>query len=173
MARWNRLPTRGTVEDRRGGGRMAATGVGGLGIIIALLVMFLGGGEGIDDVLGQLQVAPAPADSGAQPEEFRGEDDYEVLASTVLGSTNDTWRAIFSANGLAYSEPTLVLFRDLTASACGGGTSGESSAASTTVVPCTCSSQRGELPISAHNCARLAATACGSSPTCKPRLKPA
>jgi len=102
---------------------MAATGVGGLGIIIALLVMFLGGGEGIDDVLGQLQVAPAPADSGAQPEEFRGEDDYEVFASTVLGSTNDTWRAIFSANGLAYSEPTLVLFRDLTASACGGADS--------------------------------------------------
>jgi predicted metalloprotease len=125
MARWNRIQSRGNVQDRRGmgGGRVAAGGVGGLGLIVVLVMMFLGGGSGLDEVLGQLEGSPAPQQTGAQPEEFQGEDDYEVFASTVLGSNNETWAAIFSANQLQYSEPVLVLFRDQTNSACGGANS--------------------------------------------------
>lgn len=126
MARWNRIQSRGNVEDRRGmsGGKAAAGGVGGLGIIVVLIMMFLGGGGGgLDQVLGQLEGAQAPQQTNVQPEEFEGEDDYEVFASTVLGSNNDTWKAIFSANQLEYSEPRLVLFRGQTDSACGGANS--------------------------------------------------
>jgi uncharacterized protein len=126
MARWNRIQSRGNVEDRRGmsGGKAAAGGVGGLGIIVVLIMMFLGGGGGgLDQVLGQLEGAQAPQQTDLQPEEFQGDDDYEVFASTVLGSNNDTWDAIFSANQLEYSEPRLVLFRGQTDSACGGANS--------------------------------------------------
>ena len=101
---------------------MAIGGLGGVGLIVFLLVSLLGGGSGLDQVLGQLENAQ-PAQSQDQPAQFQGEDDYEVFASTVLGSTDDTWDAIFTASGLTYVEPTLVLFRDATASACGTATS--------------------------------------------------
>jgi predicted metalloprotease len=100
---------------------MAIGGLGGVGVIIVLLLnLFGGGGAGLDQVLDQFQNAQAPQDTGVQPEEFRGEDDYEVFASTVLGSTDDTWATIFQASGITYVEPTLVLFRDATNSGCGG-----------------------------------------------------
>ncbi len=105
---------------RRSG--VAIGGLGGVGLIVYLLVSFLGGGSGIEDVLGQLEGAPA-SPSQTQPAEFQGEDDYEAFASTVLGSTNDTWNAIFDRSELSYVEPTLVLFRDATTSACGNPTS--------------------------------------------------
>jgi uncharacterized protein len=105
-------------------GRGAAIGgLGGLGAIIFLLITLLGGsGSGLDQVVDQLAPAPGSA-SGTQPEEFRGEDDYEIFASTVLGSTDDTWEEIFIASGRTYGLPTLVLFRDGTDSACGGANS--------------------------------------------------
>jgi predicted metalloprotease len=103
---------------------MAIGGLGGVGVIVLVLITLLGGGGGgLDQILGQLEQAQAPADPGVQPEEFQGEDDYEVFASTVLGSTNDTWEAIFRQSDLDYVEPTLVLFRSSTQSACGGATS--------------------------------------------------
>jgi predicted metalloprotease len=102
---------------------MAIGGLGGVGIIVIILFALLGGGSGLDQVIGQLDDAQAPEQPGVQPEEFQGEDDYEVFASTVLGSTDDTWNAIFSESGLTYVEPTLVLFRDVTTSGCGGANS--------------------------------------------------
>ncbi len=101
---------------------VAIGGLGGVGLIVYLLVALLGGGTGLDDIMGQLENVTAPQ-SQAQPEEFQGEDDYEVFASTVLGSTDDTWNAIFDAAGLTYAEPTLVLFRGITTSACGNASS--------------------------------------------------
>lgn len=123
MARWDRIQSRGNVEDRRGmgTGAKAAGGVGGLGIIAVLIALFFGGGGGgLDQVLNQLDQAQAPQQTGVQAEEFQGEDDYEVFAETVLGSNDETWAEIFAANDLTYSPPKLVLFRTQTQSACGG-----------------------------------------------------
>lgn len=104
-----------------GGRGMAIGGLGGVGLIIFLLVTFLGGGSGLEDVMGQL--APVQGPTGEQAEEFQGEDDYEVFTSTVLGSTDKTWSGIFEGSGLTYQVPMLVLFRGSTASACGSATS--------------------------------------------------
>lgn len=123
MARWGRLNTRGNVEDRRGMSPRAATigGIGGVGLVVFLLISFLGGGGGeFGQVLDQLAQPQTGAPSGPQPEEFQGSDDYEVFVSTVLGSTDEMWDAIFAANDLVYVEPTLVLFRGSTTSQCGG-----------------------------------------------------
>ena len=102
---------------------LAIGGMGGIGVIVVLLLTLFGGGSGLDELMGQLQQAPAAQEPAMQPEEFQGEDDYEVFASTVLGSTDDTWNAIFNASDLTYDQPTLVLFRDLTSSGCGGANS--------------------------------------------------
>ncbi len=123
MARWERIRSRGTVDDRRGMSRpgVALGGMGGLGIVVILLFAFLGGGSGMDQLMGQL--APASVETGEQPAEFQGEDDYEVFVSTVLGSTDDYWDAVFTSSNLSYVPPQLVLFRGSTSSSCGGATS--------------------------------------------------
>jgi len=124
MALWDRISSRGNVEDRRG---ISPVGLGGGGaglLVVAAVVVFnLLSGGGIDPVsleqiLGQLQQTGITEQAG-QPEQFQGSDDYEVFASTVIGSTNDLWRDVFARNGRAYQEPRLVLFRNLTNSGCG------------------------------------------------------
>lgn len=102
---------------------VALGGLGGVGLIIYLVVALLGGGSGLDQVIGQLENAQAPAQQSEQSAEFQGADDYEVFTETVLGSTDETWNAIFTDSGLSYVEPTLVLFRDVTSSGCGTATS--------------------------------------------------
>jgi uncharacterized protein len=124
VARWERLGTRGNVQDRRGlgGPGLAIGGLGGVGLIVFLLITLLGGGSGLDQILNQMVQAPS-GQSGVQPEEFQGEDDYQVFTETVLGSTDDTWTEIFAGSDMQYDLPTLVLFRDVTQSACGGASS--------------------------------------------------
>lgn len=101
---------------------LAMGGVGGVGIVIVLLFALFGGGSGMDQLMGQLQ-PQTQTQTGEQPPEFQGEDDYEVFVSTVLGSTDDYWNSVFSASGLDYQVPLLVLFRSATSSACGGAPS--------------------------------------------------
>ena len=123
MALWDKIGSRGNVEDRRGAGPAVVVG-GGLGVtglIIVLLVNVLGGGN-VEDVLTQLQdiqVETAPYNA----KDFEGEDSYEVFASKVLGSANDMWSRVFRDSGLVYQEPKLVLFRGITESQCGGASS--------------------------------------------------
>ena len=127
MARWNRIDARGSVDDRRGQpGKAAAGGIGGIGVVGAIIVFLLSGGENFGPLLEQIGTAgsgvTAP-DQDIDAGEFEGADDYEVFASTVLGSNDEAWNAIFTASGLTYEAPTLVLFRQATTSACGSATS--------------------------------------------------
>jgi uncharacterized protein len=121
MARWDRLITRGRVEDRRAFGPALGGGLGIGGIVILLLLNYLGGGDA-GDVLNQLQNTPIQSQN-INTEEFEGADTYEVFVSTVLGSANDMWERVFNANNLTYEEPKLVLFRGATQSRCGGAVS--------------------------------------------------
>lgn len=123
MARWDKILSRGNIEDRRG---LSSVGIGSLGItgvilVIALNLLFGGGDIDLNNVITQLEGVQTT--STVQPEEFKGEDDYEVFASTVLGSTDSVWQQIFEASGKVYEPPKLVLFRDATRSGCGLATS--------------------------------------------------
>lgn len=128
MADWSKIGSRGNVEDRRGLTPTIATGgLGLIGIIGIIAFNLLTGGSvdlnQVNDALVQLQqLQPAQTTNQLQPEQFRGADDYEVFTSTVLGSTNDVWGAIFNQTRQTYQHPKLVLFRDATPSACGGAT---------------------------------------------------
>lgn len=123
MALWDKLSSRGRVEDRRS----FSPTLGGLSLTgVALLVaanLLLGGEVDVGQVLGELQQLQLDTQQQTTSPEFEGEDSYEVFASTVLGSNNDLWRSIFSKNNKTYVEPTLVLFRTATRSACGVATS--------------------------------------------------
>lgn len=123
MALWDKLSSRGNVEDRRGQTAAIGGGLGVLGIVGSLIYSFLSGAP-ID--VGQLLTALQATQTNQQSlttDDFAGADNYEVFASTVLGSTSDVWRNIFSQSGRTYAEPRLVLFRTATTSGCGVATS--------------------------------------------------
>jgi predicted metalloprotease len=124
MANWNNLGSRGDVEDRRGLGNTARlSGAASIvGIALLLLVNYFNGGSVID-VLPQLLETQVGQQQNITTTDFDGADEYEVFASTVLGSTNDMWTELFAKNNLTYEKPTLVLFRGGTQSSCGGATS--------------------------------------------------
>lgn len=118
MALWDKISSRGNVQDRRGLGPLAIGGgtLGVGGILLVMLLNYLGGGN-ITDVLEQLPVQSPTTQVTAQ--DFQGTDSYEVFVSTVLGSTNDYWTKTFAANNVTYTPPTLVLFRGATQGGCG------------------------------------------------------
>ncbi len=123
MALWDKIRSRGTVEDRRAFGPTAiGGGLGITGLVVILLLNYLGGGD-VTDVLTQLANTQVATEQNLNQKDFEGEDSYEVFASIVLGSTNDMWSKIFAQNNLEYNSPKLVLFRGSTQSACGGASS--------------------------------------------------
>ncbi|HMM84223.1 MAG: neutral zinc metallopeptidase [Gammaproteobacteria bacterium] len=114
------------VEDRRagGGGGMRLGGGRGIGlgtIVIALLAGWLFGINPLTllGILGggDVAVPGAQAPATAPP----ADDGQAAFVATVLADTEDVWNAQLRANGAAYREPTLVLFRGATRSACGVG----------------------------------------------------
>jgi predicted metalloprotease len=118
MAKWDKILSRGNVEDRRS----AAPLVGGLtvgGVVVLLAVNFLMGGD-LSTFLQDLNQY-----SGDQPytSEQNIDTSYKDYASTVLGSDNDVWKEKLHEKGINYIEPKLVLFRNYTDSECGGADS--------------------------------------------------
>ena len=104
------------VQDRRGmgGPLMAGGGIGA--IVLALVVMFLGGDprEVLQTVQEPGQQAPAPG----QPDPL-----YDFV-SGVMYETEQTWNGIFRDQlGQTYKVPQLIVFSNATQSACGVGQS--------------------------------------------------
>jgi uncharacterized protein len=123
MALWDKLNSRGNVQDRRGAGPgVIGGGLGITGVVIYLLISFLGGGSP-DDILSGLQNVQLQPTQTYNAKDFEGADSYEVFTSKVLGSANDMWTDVFTQSGRTYREPTLVLFRGATQSQCGGADS--------------------------------------------------
>lgn len=123
MAIWDKISSRGNVEDRRSmAPALGGIGVGGIALYL-VANLFLGGDVNIEEVLTQIESVQVSQQQTTNNLAFDGEDSYEVFASTVLGSNNDLWQSIFLQNNLTYNTPKLVLFRTATQSACGTATS--------------------------------------------------
>ncbi|MEK4024316.1 KPN_02809 family neutral zinc metallopeptidase [Sporosarcina sp. FSL W7-1283] len=105
------------VEDRRGrsGGGAIALGGGGLGIVGIILFLLLGGNP--TDLLDNASVS--------EPEQpyVETEQDKELadFVSVVLADTEDIWTELFQQQDLQYENPTLVLFTGQVQTACGFG----------------------------------------------------
>jgi predicted metalloprotease len=130
------------VEDRRGqgggvfgggpGGGLGGPRIGipmggrggGIGIVGLLIILGIGWFLGINplallsgqsnspftigrDAGGQSGQVGAPGDQGGK------------FIATVLADTEDTWKRLFEQQGRTYQNPTLVLFKGETQSACG------------------------------------------------------
>lgn len=118
---WRGRRESSNVEDRRGmsGGGLALGG-GVIGVIFILAKFFLGGGD-INDL--QQLIPPPGQQQEMTTEQQAAEDDEAAFVKVVLADTEDVWSQLFSQAGRTYREPTLVLFRGSTTSACGGATS--------------------------------------------------
>ena len=109
------------VEDRRG--QKTAVAAGGLGIggiLIYLLISFLGGDP--SQVVQNLPSTQTEQTTGEYVEE-QWETDLRVFASQILAGTEDVWTEEFRKMGKTYQPPKLVIFSDAVNSGCGNATS--------------------------------------------------
>jgi predicted metalloprotease len=117
--RWRGERESSNVEDQRGSRRGLAVG-GGLGTIAVLVLALLFGGDP-RQILDQLQGgggAPQPGTQSSRPVN-PAEEELKQFSSVVLASTEDVWTDIFRREGMQYRAPRMVLFSDITSSACG------------------------------------------------------
>ncbi len=113
--RWRTDRESRNVEDRRGvsGGQIVAGG-GIAGLIIYLLVAFLGG-DPSQIPLPEPQAQTAPL----SPQQQAKDEQRAKLVKQVLAETETVWGKIFREQGAVYKEPVLVLYRGQVQSACG------------------------------------------------------
>ncbi|MBR4560994.1 MAG: neutral zinc metallopeptidase [Bacteroidales bacterium] len=108
------------VEDRRGKKTVAAAGGLGIGgIIIALIVMFMGGDP--SQVTEQLQ----QGNTTEVVEQDYSQVDVELMTfcKRILAGTEDVWSREFQKMGRTYEPPKMVIFSDAVNSGCGNATS--------------------------------------------------
>ncbi|MGI8980591.1 MAG: KPN_02809 family neutral zinc metallopeptidase [Pirellulaceae bacterium] len=114
--RWQTGRASANVEDRRAVGGPLVVGGGITGVIVLLLVAFLGGDpRALLQQMEQQEGAVAPAQVNP------AEDELAKFVSVVLADTEDVWDKLFREQGKTYHHPKLVLFRRSYPSACGQG----------------------------------------------------
>nr|WP_293837241.1 neutral zinc metallopeptidase [uncultured Arsenicibacter sp.] len=117
--RWIGRRESDNVEDRRGGG--GGTGMvvgGGIGtLVIALIVMLLGGDP--SEVFNQSGSDQVATEAPAGPQ---ADDEAAKFVKVVLADTEDVWTKLLAEQNQQYPKPTMVLFRGRTQSGCGTAT---------------------------------------------------
>ncbi|MFT3720325.1 neutral zinc metallopeptidase [Pseudorhodoferax sp.] len=125
--RWEGNRESQNVEDRRSQGGGGGGFIGGRSIGIGTIVIALVGGWvlGINPLtlLGMLSGggAPVAVEQQAPAQRPPADDHMAKFVSTVLADTEDVWRDLFREAGGNYRDPSLVLFRGATRTACGQG----------------------------------------------------
>lgn len=125
--RWRGRERSENVEDRRGMSPTMALGGGGgiLAVIVMLALRFMGAGQGVQQMAGQIvnnvqnrQVQQAPNGEGM-------DDDHREFCQVVLSDTEKVWTEIFrnQIDGIDYIAPKLIMFSGSTQTACGQGQS--------------------------------------------------
>lgn len=120
---WRGRKQSSRVEDRRGSstGRRVVKGGGILAVILVILSIFTGrdltGLLGFFDQGTTIQTEQ-PVDRGPRPD-----DDLAEMVSVILASTEQVWTALFNEQNAQYQAPNLVVFDQVTSSACGTASS--------------------------------------------------
>lgn len=123
--RWRRGRQSTNIEDRRGRGTAVGRGVklgGGAGLIAVIIVLLLGGDPSVllsmlEQGGGPLGESPASYESTGTPRD----DEQARFVSAVLADTEDTWSTMFRELDGQYQAPKLVLYDNMTQTACGYG----------------------------------------------------
>jgi uncharacterized protein len=118
--KWEGRRKSDNLEDRRGMGTTGkvVAGGGALGILFLLIQLFLGGDSAQVAQAIESQLSQGNSSQQAIPltQEEKVIGDF---VSTVLASTEDTWKKLFEQKEMRYREPKMILFKDVTQSACG------------------------------------------------------
>lgn len=116
------------VEDRRGqsgfgSGRRVSVGRG-KGGILGFIILLVGAYYGVD-LSGIISLGDDQNYSQTQSTTVSSQEEAElnILSRKVLYTTERVWGEYFRQNGMTYREPTLVLYRGATSTACGTGQS--------------------------------------------------
>ena len=111
------------VEDRRGKKTVAAAGGIGLGgIIIYLLISFLGGDPSqVMEQMGGTQTQTEYVDDGTDYSQV--DQELMTFCKRILAGTEDVWDKEFKKMGRTYNAPKMVIFSDAVSSGCGNATS--------------------------------------------------
>ena len=111
------------VEDRRGKKTVAAAGGIGLGgIIIYLLISFLGGDpSAVMEQMGSTQAQTEYVDDGTDYSQV--DQELMTFCKRILAGTEDVWDKEFKKMGRTYNAPKMVIFSDAVSSGCGNATS--------------------------------------------------
>ncbi|MGE0154875.1 MAG: neutral zinc metallopeptidase [Reyranellaceae bacterium] len=110
---------RGFPGGAGGGGRRIGIGGGIGGVIVIVILLFLGVDPSVLLQGGDAGYAPAPIERPQAGTSQQAQDQQAQFVSVVLADTEDTWKEIFQAGGQNYVEPKLVLFSGAVNSACG------------------------------------------------------
>ncbi len=103
------------IEDRRRMSGGAAGGIGGVGLIVVLVIGYF---LGIDVTPLLNDPGGAQTASGELTEADQAEGEF---VSVTLADTEEVWGQVFPDQvGRAYRPPTLVLYKGVTQSPCGG-----------------------------------------------------
>ncbi len=111
------------VDDQRGGrtGRRLALGTGSVFVVLIVGTLLGADPQQLLQALSAGNGGLGGPSSGAVA--ATDNDQAKVFVESVLGSTEDTWSALFRASKAQYPPPVLVLFRDQIESACGSASS--------------------------------------------------
>ncbi|VTU06253.1 Predicted metalloprotease [Actinobacillus indolicus] len=116
------------VEDRRrqsgySSGRRVSVGRG-KGGILGFIILLVGAYYGVD-LSGIISLGDDQNYSQTQSTTVSSQEEAELntLSRKVLYTTERVWGEYFRQNGMTYREPTLVLYRGATSTACGTGQS--------------------------------------------------
>jgi len=123
--KWRGRQESTNIEDRRGRSvrRAGVGGLGGLGLIVAVVYMLMGGNP--MDLLTVLQEQPpAYEQTGGSYQESAEEAQLRMFSSVVLKETEEVWSELFARSGQAYEEPTLAIYSGSVQSGCGVASSG-------------------------------------------------
>ncbi|MEL7448540.1 MAG: neutral zinc metallopeptidase [Pseudomonadota bacterium] len=119
--RWKQGRRSSNVDDRRGRKRVpGGAKLGGGAIIIALVAAVLFGQDPLV-VLQQLSSGTSSTQTQASAPRSPAEDQAAEFSRVVLADTEDVWNRLFAQSGSRYQEPVLVLYTDVTNTACGVG----------------------------------------------------
>jgi uncharacterized protein len=136
--KWQGRERSSNIEDRRsqggGFGRMGGMGnmggiripsggrsggIGLVGIIIVLGIIWFATGQNPIDVLTGSGTGTSPSTSQWAPPSAADETELTAFVGVVVKETENLWTEVFSQNSMNYTPPKVVLFTDATQSACG------------------------------------------------------